>query len=73
MATIHVPAREELLRSLAMIASARGTTIREEVNEACKAHVERQAPVVMSAARQMVPDQAEADPCGSKSGAERED
>lgn len=56
MATIHVPTSEGLLRSLSMLAAARGTTMREEVNEACRLHVERQARLVMSAAEQMSPE-----------------
>ncbi len=53
MATIHVPTTDGLLRSLSMIAAARGTTMREEVNEACRAHVERESHHVLSAAREM--------------------
>jgi len=55
MATIHVPTTDGLLRSLSMVAAARGTTMREEVNEACRSHVERQSHVVLSAARGMTP------------------
>lgn len=56
MATIHVPTSEPLLRSLSMLAAARGTTMREEVNEACTAHVERKSHLVMSVAREMARD-----------------
>lgn len=53
MATIHVPTTETILRSLAMLAAARGTTIREEVNDACSAHVDRHSHLVMSVAKEM--------------------
>lgn len=61
MATIHVPTTETLLRALSMLAAARGTTIREEVNEACRAHVRRQSHLVVSAAKEMTPEPLIAD------------
>ncbi len=56
MATIHVPTTETLLRALSMLAAARGTTIKEEVNDACNSHVERHSQLVMSVAREMAPE-----------------
>lgn len=66
MATIHVPTTETLLRSLSMLAAARGTTVKHEVNEACSAHVERHSHVVVSVAQEMVL-------AGSNSGADGEE
>lgn len=40
-----------------MIAAARGTTIREEVNAACKEHVVRHSHFVISAAQEMASDE----------------
>jgi hypothetical protein len=67
MATIHVPTTGTLLRSLAMLAAARRTSIRAEVNEACRLHVERQRHVVLSAAEKIAEPVDAEESCGAKS------
>jgi hypothetical protein len=56
MATIHVPTSEATLRSLALIASARGTSVRHEVNEAVASHIGQHAHFVATAAEEMTPE-----------------